>query len=272
MNKKAIGLISFFLFSDNMFAINIKVSYYDSIELTDTKLKYRGFETSDEEYDIKWEIINNISYINFNYTGNFLSYTLSGIIVPQGQKRYLVLYNDGEYILFYDENHELVFSKYSNYSEDDNFIQATSELIENNFIYKVENVLDIKTLIPWVEGVQGNGVGQKIKITLDDKNMSTGSGDRFIYFGLAISNGFVDYNRPYLYQYNNRIKKLRVSRTQYDYKDIDLEDTPQIQMFHFLDYTTASKSIEMEILEIYPGERWDDTCINMIIPLGNFVF
>jgi hypothetical protein len=83
---------------------------------------------------------------------------------------------------------------------------------------------------------------------------------------LAISNGFVDYNRPYLYEYNNRIKKIRIRNRENtdDYRDFELLDLPNIQT---VATSSFSLNIEIEILEIYPGTKYNDTCVNFIIPI-----
>ena len=48
--------------------------------------------------------------------------------------------------------------------------------------------------------------------------------------------------------------------------DIELEDTPQFQQFNFYEeLNTGTNILEIEILEVYSGSRYNDTCVNMII-------
>jgi hypothetical protein len=52
------------------------------------------------------------------------------------------------------------------------------------------------------------------------------------FWGILISNGFGDYNRTYLYEYNNHLKKTRVHfNNQNDFMDIDVEDAPPVTIF-----------------------------------------
>jgi hypothetical protein len=266
-------ILLFFTTAYNSFSINFRVVYYHGIEVNDTKLIHRDFETpyekitddpSYEEYDITWETINKLQYINFNYTGEFL-----GENVSHGQKRYLVLYRDRTFAFFYDENNNLISWFLAHrigdhvYLFDDplHVLKATSELSEKNIIYQAGNMLDLWKLVPWAEGVNGSGIGQKIEISKVEN-----PDEHFRYTGIALSNGFVDYNRPYLYEYNNRVKKIKVTgKNSNESIIIELEDTPHIQLFYF-DFSSYQKSVEIEILEVYAGDKYNDTCINFIIP------
>jgi hypothetical protein len=51
--------------------------------------------------------------------------------------------------------------------------------------------------------------------------------------------------------------------------DIDVEDTPQLQYFKF---DRSTSNIQVEILDVYKGDRWDDTCINNIFPYADIIF
>jgi hypothetical protein len=54
-----------------------------------------------------------------------------------------------------------------------------------------------------------------------------------------------------------------------EYVDLELKDTPNFQYFYFTkNLKTEENSFTIEILEIYKGEKWDDTCINEIILWG----
>jgi hypothetical protein len=250
-----------------VFSINLNVGYYDGIELTDTTLiYYSNLDPNNEKeiYNITWEIIDKLSYINFNYNGKFL-----GNKVTHGQKKYLVLYSN-DYIAFYDNNNMLVWIALSRYYEFSSGLgsvaEATSELREGNIIYSVNNLLDLKFLMPWAEGKVGAGIGEKIRFS-PRPNSNTRTVEAQRYFRIDISNGFVDFNRPYLYEYNNRIKKIRISRgNPAEYVDIELEDTPQFQIFNFYkELNTETNILEIEILEVYSGSHYNDTCVNFIV-------
>jgi hypothetical protein len=141
-------------------------------------------------------------------------------------------------------------------------ISATSFLIENDVIYSPDNILNLSIGQPWVEGVTGHGIGEKIIL----------SGNFSQTYGLYISIGFVSFNRPYLYGFNSRPSRVRVSYENYFFI-VNLNDTPHFQTLIVpnqwnnaeISETTLPRGIlEIEILNIYPGTRWADTCINTI--------
>lgn len=135
-------------------------------------------------------------------------------------------------------------------------INASSTYIENGSDYSINNTQKTK-LNPWVEGVDGSGIGEKINIDYEQGEHL--SGIKYILF----SNGFVSYKDPSLYLKNNRVKKIKVISKDQDYEiEIDIEDTPNIQEL-YLPQTT--NEIEIEILDIYKGSKWDDTCINLLV-------
>ncbi len=272
------------IISQNIFGIDFSAADLNRyVQLTDTKIIFEeteyiftdasNYTTHDnkEEYDIKWEIQSTISYIQFNYTGNLLKNETNGI------KRYLVLYDTTDNFMFltlYNTKNELIYEifgwKYNINAGRSGIANATSELHERNIIYKAGNLVDVDNLIPWVEGVNGPGIGQKITLSLKGNNYPS-------WFGILVSNGFVDYNRPDLFSENNRIKKIRIHYGNLGkYSDFDLLDTPNYQYlsfpFGYNDYFENEIKfgfITIEILEIYKGDKWDDTCINLIYAIAD---
>ena len=110
--------------------------------------------------------------------------------------------------------------------------------------------------LPWVEGVEGNGIGEKIEITFNDD-----------FQGISILGGFVDIVRPYLFRANSRPRQIKIT---------SVSDESPFEMFvNFHDsvqYTDVifpkkTNHIVIEIIEVYDGEKWQDTCISTIFPL-----
>jgi len=246
---------------------------WSAISVDNFKLKYWVEVEVREEYDVVLETVSDLVYINFYYDGNFMKRNTARRDIAHGLKRYLALYNNS-YVLLYDETNESVNSfqtKFATFAFLLSKATATSELSEGDTVYSADNVVNRSFLQPWVEGVEGSGIGEKITLSRSEKAIM---GPYFYrYNQITISNGFVDYNRPYLYDQNNRVKKIRISRGDPDeYVDFELKDTPQLQYFNFHDnIKTRSDILEIEILEVYRGSRHDDTCINFIIPLGYLV-
>jgi len=101
----------------------------------------------------------------------------------------------------------------------------------------------------WAEGVPGHGINETITFT----------GVQAIRFYISI--GYVSYSRPELYTENSRPKKILVT---VDGKSIELmlKDTPAYQT---IDVDAFSSKVTIQILEVYTGTKYEDTCINSII-------
>jgi hypothetical protein len=131
---------------------------------------------------------------------------------------------------------------------------SSSYLIEGNKQYNANNLSYLKLDNPWAEGVEGSGIGEYIDISWTNEISA-----------LFIINGYISYNNPDLYMKNNRIKKIRIypneSKIGYDF-ELDDNPNPQTIKLGF----DASK-IRIEILEVYHGIKWDDTCMSMILGL-----
>ena len=103
--------------------------------------------------------------------------------------------------------------------------------------------------IPWVEGVEGNGIGEKIKADFSEPVRA-----------FTILNGYVDPLHPDYYKKNSRVKKLKVidtenNKTYY----FNLEDIVIEQHFRLEERT---QHLEFEIAEVYKGDKYQDTCIS----------
>ena len=89
---------------------------------------------------------------------------------------------------------------------------------------------------------------------------------------LYISNGYVSYSNPGLYLMNSRIKKIRLRDVGTgEYKDYIIADSPHFSKIDAYDVLTSRAGMEIEILEVYEGTIFEDTCINFIgvLPTAN---
>lgn len=138
---------------------------------------------------------------------------------------------------------------------------ATSFLSEGNSQYIPANLSNIDIGKPWVEGVVGYGIGEKIEISAK----RPGSSNRYLS-QIIISNGYVSYEKPNLYEDNSRIKKIKITDIINTFElVVDVKDTPNLQYIYLPRPTTG---IEIEIVEVYEGNKWEDTCVNFIIPVA----
>ena len=127
---------------------------------------------------------------------------------------------------------------------------ASTELNEDDTIFAAKNLDCLDGNKPWVEAVKGDGIGEYIKIDYDQTE------------GLIISNGYVSYDKPYLYESNNRVKIFEIyNQDNKKIQEITLSDTSNPQVFKI---NGKSKSLKLVIKEVYKGTKWDDTCVNFI--------
>jgi len=128
---------------------------------------------------------------------------------------------------------------------------SSSFLIEGDIRYEAENLRIIRPDLPWVEGVKGDGIGEYVEMEWGyDIN------------GLIIVNGFISLNRPELYSYNNRVKLIRINIDgSSEYSEYEIKDATDPQIIKL---SNPGKKIKLQIVDVYKGSRWDDTCISMI--------
>ncbi|MCG8572062.1 MAG: hypothetical protein MJB14_18150 [Spirochaetes bacterium] len=130
-------------------------------------------------------------------------------------------------------------------------VTASSVLEEGKKRHSAERITYSSEDGAWVEGKPGPGLGEFIILEFDTAIHT-----------LIISNGFVSVERPELYEYNNRIKKIRVSSNQPDFSfDAELKDNANFQM---LTLPKETKKVKLKIHSIYKGSKWDDTCLNYV--------
>lgn len=125
-------------------------------------------------------------------------------------------------------------------------VRATSQTEEN----PVENAFDSWEATMWTEGVWGNGVGEAIEITLDEDHKVN---------GLTIYNG----NRTShdLYEKYGRVKTIRITFSDGSQKQYEVADnfytSSQVSFINPIQTNT----LKIEILEVYEGTTYQDTCI-----------
>jgi hypothetical protein len=106
----------------------------------------------------------------------------------------------------------------------------------------------------WAEGVSEQGIHESI-IFLE--NMQ----DKFK--NVFISIDFVSYNKPYLYRQNSRPKTIKITIGEGKPVIHELQDTPNYQPLVLPCGYTGK--IKLEILEVYEGTKYEDTCINDLL-------
>lgn len=132
------------------------------------------------------------------------------------------------------------------------FKDATSCLVENDKEYSLKNLHDRRLETPWIEGVPGDGIGEGFTIVNNHGDITP---------TLLLINGYISYDKPYLYEQNNRIKKIKVRGLKSGKEKIlDVIDTPHPQTVD-ISFITEIEDIRVEIAEVYKGTKYDDTCL-----------
>lgn len=133
---------------------------------------------------------------------------------------------------------------------------CTSFLTEKNKKYPITNLADYNVDTPWVEGVSGYGIGESFTI-----ENSWGTPRHY----LLIMNGYISYEKPYLYKQNGRVKKIKVKGVKSGKEKIlEVLDTPHPQTVD-ISFITELEDIRITIEDVYPGTKYEDTCINYMI-------
>jgi hypothetical protein len=105
---------------------------------------------------------------------------------------------------------------------------------------------------PWVEGVEGYGIGEYLDIEF-----------KYAADEVQVLNGFVDFRRMHLYMDNSRVKRVRIeSSAPVFMKEYELQD---IVRYNLIQLPAKTRHIRMTILDVYPGRKWQDTAISSIL-------
>ena len=136
-------------------------------------------------------------------------------------------------------------------------VRATSTLKSNkDNDYVAENVCDGDEDTAWVEGKAGDGIGEYIKLKLEEET---------IVHGIKVSNGY--YKNSDLYYRNNRVKKVKLTFSDGSSKTYKLDDNFLEVCDVEFDEPVLTSTIKVEILSVYKSESingkkaYKDTCI-----------
>ncbi len=131
--------------------------------------------------------------------------------------------------------------------------------------YGVYELFDQGRLDAWAEGVAGPGIGEFFEVT----QLDHGGWVRFFsYTEMCIVNGYA--KNETVWQENNRVKSMKLYFENEYMGTITLEDTMQPQ---YIDLSPVNMKVgngceatfRFEITEVYPGTKYDDTCISGVI-------
>jgi len=182
----------------------------------------------------------------------------------------------------------------------DEVFTATSALAQQgNTRYDAKNLLNNlpeggDRLITWCEGVDGHGIGERITMSIRIKPLFPHRENEVCITDLMIVNGFA--RNATAWKNNARVKTLRLYVGDTHWCDLELKDLITPQVFELPGYLriypvvsgkiipaygkflrapfhsreewqkipTYQTDLIFEILEVYPGDRYEDTCITGI--------
>lgn len=167
----------------------------------------------------------------------------------------------------------------------------SSKLIEQGHNHSWESIKDNDLSTAWVEGKDGDGIEEWVIIPVKGAyqylDYEDGLINKKLKILLRINNGFCKNESTYLN--NNRIKKAKITIYEVPliaYEDsrgtqaldepsimneteITLKDIPNQQEFLFNCFSKSKYVkgnlylyIQLTILDVYPGEKYHDTCIS----------
>lgn len=272
---KKILLISLLLFLSKLYAKNIQqilgidtpVLSYDNNPV-ETFFFDKNNKVKVVSYSRREDINIFQGYCDYNfYEKNHITYL--DISNDKIKKTFTVLINE-ELLILYEKGKSKPFWEGINSKWHERFyywdeyewlvhktLVASSELKEGDTIYTVRNLGTLENGKPWVEGVSGYGCGEYITNKIRGRTI-------FIF------PGFFDADRPSLYEKNSRPKKILIETPNFK-KEIILKDSPNPQKIIIdekktdEEYVRDEYEIKITILEVYPGTKYKDTCINAIM-------
>lgn len=177
-----------------------------------------------------------------------------------------LLYNNRRLFLFEDD--VIFFEPSEGYQWDGimpyvTAVTTSSKLKEKERIYSGESFMRrLPSLLPWVEAVPDQGIGEWIDLSIKVSGQPLTS--------VLISNGYVSFTKPNLYLNNSRIKDLRITCKDINLDmSVTLQDIPDLQEIVLPSPIQDTEiSIRFIIESTYSGNKWSDTCVSLIYPLG----
>jgi hypothetical protein len=132
--------------------------------------------------------------------------------------------------------------------------------------YSAKNIHDLSYRTAWIEGVKGYGVGEYVTYHFPPQNPRITE--------IIVVNGYVKSEQAW--KDNSRVKKLKMYIDNKPFAILNLADSREEQSFKFdpIGYGDREDweklqsrpwwTMKFEIMEVYKGEKYDDTAITEI--------
>ena len=209
----------------------------------DNKLLTYNFDGEEKSEELKIEKKSKIKYLTIS------------------SKKYVLL-NSNEICVLIDELGNLLFQGNFYHSilekryRAKSVFEATSFLNDGKKAYLPEYLNSFKYGEVWADRVESDGVGESITIKTEQD-----------LGGLFIFNGYVSYDKPWLFEDNARIKSIRIYDSENDeiYR-LEIKDSPDP---FYIPLPIYDEQLKLVVTDVYHGNKYDDLCVNSIIGIYN---
>ncbi len=203
-----------------------------------------NFETNQKHYQETMDLIN--SYGDFDSAKPHLS-----------ERQIEMFYNEMDYM--YEDHLEIGTIGCSWYcGGGPNKIESSSHLkAQNDLNYVPDNIHDFSLRTAWIEGKNGNGIGESVTYYFDRQSP--------LVTKLMIYNGYMKTEQTW--KNNGRVKTFKLYINSKPYAILNLQDTIAEQIYDISQFsdTTGIQSLTFEILAVYKGEKYEDIAISELI-------
>lgn len=132
-------------------------------------------------------------------------------------------------------------------------VSSTSHLVEKNFVHKEDRVIDKDISTAWVEGVEGQGEGEEVKLVFDKS---------YLINGFVIHAGY--HKNEKVYEKNSRPSQIEVFFSDGSSETFNLKDVREAQEVKFSE-PVETDSVSFVVRSVYPGSKYKDTVISEIV-------
>ena len=133
--------------------------------------------------------------------------------------------------------------------------------------YDVRNLDDGLVNTAWIEGVKGYGIGETITFSFTPKNFKEANLEKINFNGFLVINGYC--KNKTTWKENSRVKRIRIKHNDKPLYETVLHDSMNVQTVGLPTiWLHPGDTIKVTILEVYPGDNYQDTGISELIPLG----
>ena len=136
---------------------------------------------------------------------------------------------------------------------------ASSELREDGRHFSASNLTG-KGPLCWAEGVEGDGIGESVALSLKKACRID---------GFTLRNGFHQSDsslveKDHFYAANNRVARLEIKVDDHPSFQVEAPDTPNDVFIPFPNGSQMAHKVKLTIAAVYRGTKFRDTCIGFI--------